>query len=136
MDAALRRGLRPVILLGGASLDRIDHLLANAALLAHPRYRDLRPTWWVGNARVAPVHGRIELDGSPGDLVTLLAVGGPATGVTTTGLRWVLDGDTLPTGSTRGVSNEMTGAAAAVTVAAGTLLAIHTPLTVQTGEAR
>ncbi|MBS1195600.1 MAG: thiamine pyrophosphokinase, partial [Actinobacteria bacterium] len=72
------------------------------------------------------VHGRLDLVGAPGDLVTLLAVGGPATGVTTTGLRWPLLGETLTPGSTRGVSNQLVAATATVAVSTGVLVAIHT----------
>jgi thiamine pyrophosphokinase len=48
-------------------------------------------------------------------------------GVTTEGLRWTLDGDLLVPGSTRGMSNEMTGDAAVVRVGGGTLLVVHEP---------
>lgn len=126
LDAALRRGLTPALVLGGAGFDRIDHFMANALLLAHPRYTPMRPEWCVKGAHVAPVHDRLDIEGAAGDIVTLLAIGGPATGVSTTGLRWPLHHDTLSSGSTRGVSNEMTGTAATVVVADGTLLAIHT----------
>ena len=126
LEAALARGLSPVLVLGGSGFDRIDHFLANALLLARPRYRPLQPQWWVLGAHVVPVHDRIEVTGRPGDLLTLLAIGGPAAGVTTGGLQWELHDETLDAGSTRGVSNEMTGAAAVVSVASGTLLAVHT----------
>jgi thiamine pyrophosphokinase len=126
LEAALDRNLSPAVVLGGAGFDRIDHFMANALLLAQPRYRGLRPQWWVKGAHVAPVHGHLEINATPGDLVTLLPIGGPATGVTTTGLRWPLAGETLEPGSTRGVSNEMTGTSAGVEVTTGTLLAIHT----------
>ena len=43
--------------------------------------------------------------GEPGELVSLLAVNGPAEGVTTEGLAYPLRGETLEPGSTRGVSN-------------------------------
>ncbi len=60
-----------------------------------------------------------------GDLVTLLAVGGPAHGVTTDGLRYPLAGETLTPGSTRGVSNELTAPVASVSLTAGVVLAIQ-----------
>jgi thiamine pyrophosphokinase len=126
LDAALRRGLTPALVLGGAGFDRIDHFMANALLLTHPRYAPMRPEWWVKGSHVAPVHDCLDIEGAAGDIVTLLATGGPATGVSTTGLRWPLHHDTLSSGSTRGVSNEMTGTAAMIVVADGTLLAIHT----------
>ena len=126
LEAAVERNLSPVVVLGGAGFDRIDHFMANALLLAQPRFRGLRPQWWVKGAHVAPVHGRLEINAAPGDLVTLLPIGGEATGVTTRGLRWRLDDETLEPGSTRGVSNEMTDPSAEVSVLTGTLLAIHT----------
>jgi len=125
LEAALRRGLDRVVVLGGAGLDRVDHFMGNALLLASPRFRALHPEWWVQGAHVVPVHDRATIDGSSGDVVTLLAVGGPAEGVVTTGLRWPLDGDRLEPGSTRGVSNEMTAPAATVALSGGTLLAVH-----------
>jgi len=126
LDAVLRLGRSPVLILGGAGWDRLDHLVANFLLVASPRYAPLRLHWWVKEAEVAPVHDRLDLEGGPGDLVTLLAVGGPATGVTTTGLRWPLLGETLTPGSTRGVSNELAAPTATVSVESGALVAIHT----------
>lgn len=126
LDAALARGLSPAVVLGGAGFDRIDHFMANALLLAQPRYAVLQPQWWVKGAHVAPVHDRVEIHGATGDIVTLLPVGGPATGVTTSGLRWPLEAETLEPGSTRGVSNEMTTSLAGIRLDTGTLLAIHT----------
>ncbi|NQV08013.1 thiamine diphosphokinase [bacterium] len=126
LEAAARRGCRPIVVVGGASFDRIDHFMANALLLAVPRFASLQPRWYVKSAQVAPVHDRIAIHGVPGDIVTLLPLGGIARGVVTEGLRWELDGDDLEAGSTRGVSNEMTGSDAIVSVLSGTLLAIHT----------
>ena len=125
LEAVLRLGRSPVLVVGGAGWDRLDHLLANALLVASPRYRPLQLRWLVKGAEVAPVHGHLEIEGAPGDLVTLLAVGGPAAGVSTSGLRWPLNGETLAPGSTRGVSNEMDAPSASISVAEGVLLALH-----------
>ena len=124
LDAALRRGADPTIVLGGAGFDRIDHFMANALLVASSRYAPLHVRWHVKGAVVIPVHDRCEIPGRPGDIVTLLAVGGPAEGVTTEGLRWALAGERLEPGSTRGVSNELTCERASVSISAGTLLVI------------
>jgi len=126
LDAVLRLGRSPVWIVGGAGWDRLDHLVANFLLVASPRYAPLSLRWWVKGAEVAPVHRRLEISGMPGDLVTLLAVGGPATGVTTSGLRWPLLGETLVPGSTRGVSNQLSAPTAAVSVETGAVVAIHT----------
>jgi thiamine pyrophosphokinase len=57
--------------------------------------------------------------------VSLLAVHGPAAGVSTTGMAYPLWGETLHPGSTRGVSNELVTAAASVTVGRGVVLAVQ-----------
>ncbi len=123
--AAHARGASRVVVLGGAG-GRLDHLLANALVLGSAAFSDLTVEWWAAGSRAVVVRHRAEIAGRPGDLVSLLPIGGPATGVTTSGLRWALDGDTLTAGTTRGVSNELTAPTATVAVEAGTILAIHT----------
>jgi thiamine pyrophosphokinase len=57
--------------------------------------------------------------------VTLLAIGGPARGIVTEGLRYPLRDEELAPGTTRGVSNELVGRSATVGLAAGTLLVVQ-----------
>ena len=64
------------------------------------------------------------VEGEPGEYVTLFAVHGPAEGVRTHGLRFPLVGERLEPGSSRGVSNELTGHTARVELDAGVLLAV------------
>ena len=61
----------------------------------------------------------------PGALLTLLALGGAATGVVTEGLEYPLAAETLEPGSSRGVSNVFAATEARLTVASGVLLAIR-----------
>jgi thiamine pyrophosphokinase len=65
------------------------------------------------------------LAGVRGELVTLMAVNGPAVGVRTEGLAYPLRGETLEPGSSRGVSNVFEQAAAKVSVEHGVLLAVR-----------
>ena len=65
------------------------------------------------------------IHGAPGDILTLLAIGEPADGVTTEGLRYELSDDVLLASSTRGVSNEFLADTVVVRVRNGVLLAIH-----------
>jgi thiamine pyrophosphokinase len=74
---------------------------------------------------VTVVRGEQTLTGAVGDLVSLIPMGGPASGVTTQGLRFPLDGETLDPLSGRGVSNTIVAVPAVVTVASGVLLAIR-----------
>lgn len=124
MLAARAHGAARVVVLGVGG-GRLDHLLGNLLLLAAPSFADLDIEAHVGDALVRPVHRHTHLRGRPGTLVTLLPVNGPARGVRTTGLRYALHGEELAPGTSRGVSNELVGPEAQVSVAAGTLLVIQ-----------
>lgn len=129
---ARNSGYRKVILIGGHGHvgrdgDRLSHLLGNALVLASEPFADIEIAWHVGATTVSVVRpGRPGVfEGQPGELVSLIVVGGDATDVTTEGLRWRLTGATLGFGSTRGISNEMTSTAAAVSISTGVILAVH-----------
>ncbi|MEA3056028.1 MAG: thiamine pyrophosphokinae, partial [Actinomycetota bacterium] len=124
LDAATALGTRRIHVLGGYG-GRFDHLLANALLLARAAYAAAEITAQMGAARVTVVRDRASLLGSVGDLVSLLAVGGPATGVRTEGLEYPLRGEQLDAGSTRGVSNVFAAPSAAVSLENGVLLAVQ-----------
>jgi thiamine pyrophosphokinase len=123
LDAACEYSPDRLLVIGGAS-GRLDHLLGSVAVLASPAYADVEIDAVLGGARVAVIRGCRTLRGTPGDLVSLLAVHGPARGITTEGLGYLLDGEDLLPGSTRGVSNVFSAEVATVTVETGTLLAV------------
>jgi len=113
------------ILIFGALGGRLDQMLANVMLLAHPALfgRDVRlvepgeQSWLVtGETRIA---------GNPGDLVSLLPLAGDVEIAGISGLQWPLHHETLHFGLARGVSNVLTAAEATVRVNAGKLLCIH-----------
>jgi thiamine pyrophosphokinase len=109
----------------GAGGGRLDHFLANALLLVSPAWESFELHALIDDAHVAVVRDLVHLRGPLGSIVSLLAPSGLATGVTTSGLRWPLLNDALFTGSTRGVSNEMTERVATVSLHDGVLLAIQ-----------
>jgi len=121
---ASKPGIDRLIVLGGHG-GRLDHLLANANLLASRRWSHLEVEWLAGRARVTVIHDHGQLHGFPGETITLLAFGGPATGVTTTGLQWPLTNETLLHGSSRGVSNTFVRPVVTVGVEEGTVVAIQ-----------
>jgi thiamine pyrophosphokinase len=124
LRAALDRGVGRVTIVGGHG-GRIDHFAANLQLLAAPGLAAVDVDAWLGRAHVTVVRGVARIDGRPGELVTLLAVGSRADGVTTTGLRFPLHDAALLPGSTLGVSNELDGTTATVSIRAGVVLAIQ-----------
>jgi thiamine pyrophosphokinase len=124
LDAASK--LRPSrILVLAPRGGRLDHELAGLLVLASDRYAGSQIDALVGEAQVHVVRGARNLAGDPGELVSLLAVNGPAEGVTTGGLVYPLRGETIEPGSTRGVSNAFAAPHARVEVARGVLLAIR-----------
>lgn len=121
---AHRWGAQSLTVVGGGG-GRLDHLLANVATLASDELAPVRVDALMGSARLWVVRRRQTVRGSVGDHLTLLAHGGPAVGIRTTGLRWVLDGETLEAGSSRGVSNTFAAPEATVTLRSGVVLAIR-----------
>lgn len=126
MDEAVRVGAEEITVLGIGG-GRLDHLLANALLLAGPAFVRCRIVAADGDARIHVVHGGLPptpLPGQIGELLTLLPVGGEAIGVTTAGLRYPLRGEPLAPGTSRGVSNVIDALDASVQLEAGALLAV------------
>jgi len=124
LDTARAEGAGHITVVGGYG-GRLDHLLANAVLLAAPAFAGLRIDARMGTALVTVVRTESSLPGDVGELLSLLPVGGPAVGVRTEGLRYPLHVEDLPPGTTRGVSNEFLATVAVVTLDAGVLLAVQ-----------
>ncbi len=122
---ALSRGTSSITIVGALGGPRMDHLLANVALLAHPSLRGVEAVIEDAAHRIWLVGEKSSWRGEAGDCLTLLAFGGDAHGVTTTGLRYALQDGTLEHGSSLGVSNEMTEPLAELSVARGSVLVIH-----------
>lgn len=127
LRAAADAGADEIVLLGAVGGDRLDHELANLLLLADPALsgRDVRVVHAGNTVRVVGSNGSLALHGGVGDLVTLLPIGGEATGVTTHGLRWQLDAATLHMGASRGLSNEIVATPASVQLDSGVLLVVE-----------
>jgi thiamine pyrophosphokinase len=131
-------GIGRITILGAIGGPRVDHELANVALLAHPALSGLdvrllddrtRIRLLDGHARGGqPVTG--DLHGRPGDIVSLLPLGGTVAGITTRGLAYPLEDEPLDIGPARGLSNVRVGPHALVTIRSGRLLIVETPATV------
>ena len=129
--AAVHDKADQVDLLGATGGDRLDHELANLFLLADPDFASIELRAISGPTVVRVLRGgrSLALRGEVGDLVTLLPIGGDAKGVSAVGLRWPLDGTTLPMGRSRGLSNVVVGPGASVTLTDGVLLVVETAIT-------
>jgi len=123
--AAREAGAAEVVLLGAFGGERLDHELANLLLLADPELGEgLRLIRGPTCVRAVRGGAGVAIEAGPGDLVSLLPVGGEAIGVTARGLRWPLEAATLRMGRSRGLSNEVTEPDASVRVERGTLLVV------------
>ena len=131
--AVLAGGATDVTFLGALGGARVDHGLANLALLAHPalRERDARLLDDATRIHLLVGPGRYAATGRIGDVVSLLPMDGRVEGVTTTGLRYPLSDEALELGPPRGLSNVRTAKTAAVTVRSGRLLVVESPATVR-----
>lgn len=131
LRSAVDAGADDIVILGAFGGPRLDHALANAALLAHPalagRPAQLLDAGWRVRLLTGP--GSMALEGRAGDLVSLIPFGADAGGVTTDGLRFPLRGETLTLGTARGVSNVRIGEGAAVTLERGAILVVESPAT-------
>ena len=119
------------LLVVGPGGGRLDHQVADLLALSGPSMAGLDVTARFGPATVTVVRpGRPRhLTGRPHEQVSLLPMHGPASGVTTSRLRWALVDADLVAGTTRAMSNEFVGPTAVVAVTGGVLLVIQ-PATV------
>jgi len=119
-------GVVEVLVVGGHG-GRTDHLLGNMLLLSAPRYAELQVSAWCGADVLHIVHDALTLAGPVGSTVSLLAVHGPASRVTTDGLRYPLSAAELLPGSSLGISNVITATPARISVGGGVLIVVHSP---------
>ncbi|HKB27582.1 MAG TPA: thiamine diphosphokinase [Candidatus Limnocylindrales bacterium] len=131
LGRAVALGATRVTILGALGGQRLDHTLANVALLAHPALAGRDACLLDAATRVSLVTGpaTARIDGRRGDLVSLLPVSGDVAGITTEGLEYSLHDEPLVIGPARGLSNVRLGTTASVTVRTGRLLVVEVPAT-------
>lgn len=123
LRAARAVGMSSLRILGGAA-GRLDHLVANLAVLTGPLTEGVDIEAWLGTSRVQILRNRLTVAGWAGMTVSLAAWHGAAHGLRSSGLRWELEGGSLEAGTARGTSNELTGARAELTISGGCLSVI------------
>ena len=130
---ALAKGATDVTVLGALGGRRLDHTLANIALLAHPALANAAARLLDAATRVSLLTGPAAavFEGRPGDLVSLLPMSGDAAGITTEGLEYPLHGESLAMGPARGLSNVRLGPTAAITLERGRLLVVEVAATIR-----
>jgi thiamine pyrophosphokinase len=122
--SALERQSPHITVVSGGG-DRFDHVLAMVHSLASCADA-VETTLLIGTARVSYATNTKEfrINTQPGSIISLIPIGGAAT-VTTTGLQWELENDTLQSFASRGVSNIATGDSVTISVTDGSLAIIE-----------
>lgn len=123
LDFAAAVGARTVEFIGALG-GRLDHELANVALLLRARAAGIAMRIRDGGTTAFLAVHRTALSARSGDIVSLLPLSRRVTGVTTSGLHFHLHQATLSAGSTLGVSNVVTGSRPVIRVSSGDLLII------------
>ncbi len=125
IDYAVKHGATKITILGGIDGDRIDHILANILL---PMHYDV-PISYVNEDTmlwIAKGPEKETLNGTPGDLLSLIPLSEAVRGIATENLKYSLTYDTLFLGKPRGISNVFVEKTAAVSFKTGTLIIVHT----------
>jgi thiamine pyrophosphokinase len=125
LQEALSRGATRVTFTAASSL-RLDHTLAalGALVAAAPLAGALDEPSLAAWALDGVMRPRLSLDGPAGAVVSVIAVGAPAEGVTLAGFRYPLAGARLQPLSSHGLSNELSCTVASVSVVTGRLLVL------------
>ena len=128
LELAIHRAVemnpRQIIIVAGLG-GRLDQTLANIALLTDLRLADFDIRLDDGLEETFVCREHAQVHGKRGDLVSLIPWGGAVSEVQTTNLKWALQKETLYPDRTRGISNEMLGESASISIGSGLLLIVH-----------
>ena len=123
---AVEMGATKIVLItkGGG---RLDHELGVFAVLQNPNLRHCTIQAMWDNSMLHLIHGpaAVTIIGNLGSNVGLIAAGGEASGITTSGLKWSLANESLAPHSSRGISNQLTEETATISVQTGSLFVVQ-----------
>ena len=123
---AVEMGATKIVLItkGGG---RLDHELGVFAVLQNPSLRHCTIEALWDNSILHLIHGpaSVTITGKVGSNVGLIAAGGSASGISTTGLKWALANESLTPHSSRGISNQLTEETATISVQTGSLFVVQ-----------
>jgi thiamine pyrophosphokinase len=124
VDYARSQGATHITMLA-ATGTRLDHTLANILLLMPLTDAGISARIMDEKNEICVVKDRMDLTGTPGDLVSLIPLTPTVQGVTLKGLSYPLENHTLVMGSTLGISNFFSASCAQIVIRSGTLLVVR-----------
>ena len=127
LDYALTKGYTQIVVAYPFG-DRVDHTLGNLSLLTRPDLAGKNLSLDDGQVEARLLDQSASLPTQPGDLVSLIAWGAPVEGITTRGLEYPLNNETLVPWQTRGISNVALTNLIEIDFVSGRLLMIRTKL--------
>ena len=124
--AAVAYGSQQIVLVTGGG-GRLDHQLGILSAMQHQALKDcdVSALWDTARIQLLRGPGLCTIHGKVGEVVGLIAQHGDALGVTTDGMKWALNDETLEAHSSRGVSNELVATTATISLAHGQLFVIQ-----------
>lgn len=125
IEEAIKVGATEILLIA-ATGTRPDHSLANIFLLRNLVAKGIDARIISGKDEIMLTNKAITLQGSIGDTLSLLALDPKVTGITTQGLKYPLQNETLYNGSSRGISNIFAAEEVHITLQRGMLLLMRT----------
>lgn len=124
VDYLIEHGYKKAYMLCAAG-GRIDHTMANIALLAYGIRRGIEITMIDNDFYMFPITEKKEILGNPGEMFSVFPYGGNCTGVTECGFEYPLAGAELFADVPLGISNVITEEKAYIDVKDGILIAVH-----------
>jgi thiamine pyrophosphokinase len=125
LEYALKAGYAQIVIAYPFG-DRVDHTLGNLSLLARPDLAEKTLSLEDGQVEARLLNTSACLPTQPGDLISLIAWGAPIEGITTKGLEYPLNHETLLPWQTRGISNVALADSIDLDFKSGRLLVIRT----------
>lgn len=127
IQLALDRNVQDIFILGALGA-RWDMTFSSVLILAAPLLKNARVKLLAEYQEIFCVHGgqAVDINGQPGDDVSLLPLAHDAVGVSLSGFEYPLKGETLPMGTTRGISNVLKRPPGRVVIDQGHLLLVIT----------
>lgn len=127
LDTFRQKGIEQVVIWGGVG-DRMDHTLANLLSAVSFVRGGMKVSFESPTVSIYIVTDQLVLRGNVGDIVSILAIGDDAKGVSLTGFQYPLSLHTLKTFEPIGISNVMTQREAVIQVESGILAVFHNHL--------
>jgi thiamine pyrophosphokinase len=123
IDEGVDMGAAEIVILG-ATGGRMDHTLSNVFLLKKMLKKGIKGKIVTANDEIMMIKDFVEIEGAPNDIISLLPFDGDVQGITTKGLFFQLQDETLYSGSSRGVSNVFSDTSCQIVVSNGVLLLV------------